>query len=107
MNLMDFVKKFEDFEIAERRCNDERYCELVFPATDRERWFGLFESVFGDPYKPAGTKPSKEVTELTKDYGYIRTNQVLFKKDFSEHTLMVMLLPWDAGDYITMKLISL
>lgn len=104
MTLLDIIKNFEKFIVTERRHIDEDYCEFVFPSQYQKDWQVACLEILGPAIKPAGEKPSLELTNLTSDLGYIRENQTLFKKTFEKFSIIAIFMPWDTENYVTLKL---
>ena len=104
MELIEIVKKLDRLNVSERRIIDDDYCEIVCPAEDIEALNNIFTDFLGPAEKPAGVEPSEDIKHATNDYGIIRVNQTLFLKNFGDYKVIAMFLPWDAGDYITVKI---
>ncbi|HNX91729.1 MAG TPA: hypothetical protein PKY78_09330 [Candidatus Omnitrophota bacterium] len=104
MKLVEILEKCNALGIAEKRNIAEDYCEIVFLAKEIDEWNTVFSGIFGPAVKPKGTKPTRQDSEITSEFGGIYTNQVLYKKGFDEGTVIAMFWPWQDGNYITLKI---
>jgi len=107
MTAQDFLEKCHHLTIYQKRDVDPDYAEVVFLTKDLSEWTAVFTDVFGEPLSPAGTPPTPEITQLTKDYGGISAAQTLYKKDFSGKIVLAMLWPWQDNAHTTLKIICL
>jgi len=105
MKIDDIVKKCAKLKVIENRAESDEYYEAVFFARDVEEWSKIIGEFLGAPIKPAGARPTREQTQVTKDIGGIRDNQTMFKKDFDGETFLAMFWPWSGNVYVTLKLI--
>ncbi len=88
--------------IDELRENTGDYLEFVIFSRDFDKWKELFDSIFGKPLKDKGVKPSGCNIKITRPYGGIRANQVLYEKD----GFILMVWPWQNGELETVKVIK-
>ncbi len=107
MNLNELKSLFKGLTISEDRVDEESYKEMVFLFSDLEKWNKVLTSALNPPVKPVGMKPDKEHVKATEEYGAIRENQTLYKKDFAGQVIIAMLWPWSDGAHITLKLAQL
>ena len=107
MNLKEIVSRFSGLHIEEIRSSSEDAQELVFTNERIEEWDKVFQEILGPAVKPKGTKPTKEDSQLTADYGGIFANQTLYRKEFGDETIVAMLWPWQDGVHITLKMVLL
>ena len=107
MTLKEIVAKCSGLDVHEERAAEEEYSEVVFFSKDTEAWVKVLAQDLGVPVKPAGTEPTQEHSKLTDEFGGIFANQVLFKKDFNDSTVLAMLWPWQDKTYTTLKLVLL
>ena len=105
MTFEDLIKRCRALEIAEERQLSEEYGEFVIYNEHITEWYKMFDEILGKPQKSLGAKPTKADLLLTEKYGGVYENQVLYKKDFNEGTLLAMLWPWGDGEHITLKII--
>ena len=105
MTLTEILEKYSDLSIEERRCISDDYVWLVFYNKEIEKWKKVFNNIFGLAIKPAGTAPTPEDMSLTKEYGGIRRNQTLFKKEFDDATVIAMFWPWQDNIRTTLKML--
>ena len=103
----DIIERFLKMDMYEKRSATDTYCELVFYNKDMGKWNIIFTGVFGQPVKPEGADPNKVDLALTKSYGGIFNNQILFKKDFDNFTTILMLWPWQDGAHTTLKMAAM
>ncbi|MFH1768886.1 MAG: hypothetical protein ABH858_06980 [Candidatus Omnitrophota bacterium] len=104
MSLQKIVEAVRTLIVHEERCVSEKYCEFVFENTEIDKLKEVFLPLLGPPEKPAGKDPLNEHLQLTKEYGGIRANQTLFKKDFDHCLVIAMLWPWQNNLYTTLKI---
>ena len=102
--LREIIERCSLLEVAERRHQDETYCELVFYNREIDAWHTVFSEALGPPVKPAGQEPTKEVLRLTQAYGGIRTRQTLFVREFEDVTVVAMFWPWEDDEHTTLKM---
>ncbi len=107
MTLKDITERFSNLSIYEQRDISDDYDELVFYTKEVDQWNKLFTDILGPPLKPAEAKPTKDDLRLTKYYGGIDRNQILFKKEFDDVTVMAMFWPWSDKEHTTLKIIFL
>ena len=104
MTLKEVVERCSALSIYEERFFTDEYCERVFYSKDTKEWDEMFISIFDQPIKPAGIKPTKENLLLTESYGGIYSNQTLYKKEFDDVTAIAMFWPWQDGLHTTLKI---
>lgn len=97
------MEKCKGLSVAKTRKNNEKYCELVFFDDDLDKWDEILASMLGPAEKPRFKKPSKDQQVLTKEFGGIRHNQTLYKKDIDGSTLVAMFWPWRDRTHTTLK----
>ncbi|MDD4954888.1 MAG: hypothetical protein PHP17_02480 [Candidatus Omnitrophica bacterium] len=107
MMLKDILSKISHINANEKRTISEEYSELVFLNKDIEELCKIFASIFGEPEKKQGEKPSKEILRLTKDYGGVWQDQTLFKKADTQNTVIAMLWPWQDNMHTTLKMAAI
>ena len=103
MELKEIIAKYKTLNIYEERFIADDYYEIVFYTKDNDQWFKLCTEILGPVAKPAGVAPSKEDVELTKKYGGVRDNQILFKKQVGDTICLAMFWPWQDEVRITLK----
>jgi len=79
--LKEIINKGQKLGIKEKRRFSDEYCELIVFSKELNEWINIFTEFLGPALKPAGVKPTLDDLALTKDYGGIYENQILFKKD--------------------------
>jgi hypothetical protein len=104
MIFKDILRKCVSLSVFEKRKVSPKYIEFVIFRKDLASWNSALSEFLGDPAKPAGSEPSEQDFALTKPYGGIRENQILFKKKTTEGCIIVMLWPWQDGLHITIKM---
>lgn len=107
MQIKEIVDKVRPLDICEEREYSEGYAELVFYKKDAPQWQEVFSGLLGSPAKPPAARPTGEDVRLTENYGGIRKNQTLYKKDFDGYSIIAMLWPWQDDTHITLKLACL
>lgn len=101
--LKEIIEKCCRMELFEKRTVTEDYCELVFHNKDMGELGNILTAILGPAVKPPKAKPSKEDLLVTKNYGSIKDNQTLFRKDCEGGVVMAMLWPWGDGAHTTLK----
>ncbi len=104
MTLNDILLKISHLNPAEKRTISETYSELVFLNKDIAELCKILTDIFGEPEKKQGAKPSKNILNLTKDYGGVWENQTLFMKNDAQNTIIAMLWPWQDNLHTTLKM---
>ncbi|MBF0384987.1 MAG: hypothetical protein HQL27_03860 [Candidatus Omnitrophica bacterium] len=104
MTLAEIKNSFGGLDVFEQRADTEDYKEIVFFAKDLDKWNNVLSKFFGSAVKPPKAKPEKDHIELARNFGGVRENQVLFKKDLPGQKLIALLWPWSDGERITLKL---
>ena len=104
MLLKEIVEKCSGLGIYEKRNITNDYVELVFYNKEQDEWNRIFTDILGSAIKPTGLEPTEDDLRLAKDYGGIRINQTLFKKEFDGVTIIAMFWPWQDGMHTTLKM---
>jgi hypothetical protein len=104
MKLQQIIEQCKKLDIVEERTAQEDYAEFVFRSKQVEQWIRILEELLGPPLKKAHVKPTRQMQDLTKEFGGIWDDQTLFKKDFEGFSVMAMFWPWQDGEHITFKL---
>ena len=104
MTLREIIEKCSTLSVHEERCITDEYGELVFYNREIDEWKKILADIFGPAIKPAGVKPTKHDLNLTNDYGGIRVDQTLFKKEFDDYTVIAMFWPWGNNTHTTLKM---
>lgn len=105
LTLKKIIKGCRELNIYEKRLITDKKGELVFYSKDIMEWNKLLIDMLGPAAKPEGVRPTKDNKMLTKEHGGIRSNQTLFKKDYSDRIIIAMLWPWQRAEYTTLKII--
>lgn len=104
MKIEEILRVLNSMEVFEKRTAEQKYYELVFYTRDLKKWMDVLTTYFGKPVKPSGVKPDKEHLDVTKNFGWIFDNQVLFKTTDDKTVRIAMLWPWEDGEHITLKI---
>ncbi|HLF17290.1 MAG TPA: hypothetical protein VI749_00140 [Candidatus Omnitrophota bacterium] len=104
MDLAKIMGKCSTLTVFEQRSSTANYNELVFSYRDLQAWQKILEQELGPAVKPAGEKPSPEDQKIAESFGGIYANQMLFRKDTSEGTVIAMFWPWSDEEHVTLKL---
>ena len=75
-----------------------------FTARKRMNGAQVFKNILGPAVKPAGVKPTENDLQLTRDYGGIWINQILFKKEIGNVTFIAMFWPWQDDIHTTLRM---
>lgn len=102
--LKEIIEKCGMLSVCEQRCITDEYTELVFFNKELDKWNKIFVDIFGQAIKPTGVKPTEDNLRLTKDYGGIHDNQILFEKKFDDVTVIAMFWPWQDNIHTTLKM---
>ena len=105
MTLKKIIEKCSILSVHDKRIISDEYNELVFYNKEIDKWNKIFADVLGPAIKPAGVEPTEDDLQLTKDYGGIYNNQTLFRKEFDDVTVIVMLWPWEDDIHTTLKMV--
>jgi hypothetical protein len=105
VSLETLLEKAHDLKIVETRCSTHEYVEIVIDNDEIYRWEEILRSQLGEPVSPSGSKPAKEHLRLTDEYGGIRNDQVLYKYDNDDGSIIIaMLWPWGNNLFTTLKM---
>ncbi|MBW1859412.1 MAG: hypothetical protein JRI70_04880 [Deltaproteobacteria bacterium] len=104
MTLKEIIERCSMLRVQERRHQDETYGELVFYNEEVDEWHRIFSELLGPAVKPAEMKPTKDMLQLTEDYGGIQTGQTLFMREFDDLTVIAMFWPWQDDTHTTLKI---
>ena len=85
MTLEKIIEKCRESRIIQERCRDDSYFEFVVLFRDLEEWNSIFTQFFGPPCKAAGREPEKESLDLTRNFGSLRPEQILYKKELEKY----------------------
>lgn len=99
-------EKFKQLKIDETREVSDDYLELVFYSDDLAMWHEVLKDAFGQPHKPVGEKPTKEISKITKQFGGVFGNQTFYMKKDGGQNIGAMLWPWQDDEHITLKVFS-
>ena len=103
MSLKNILEKCKQLEIYEERSIADDYLELVFYNKDLTAWNKLISESLEAPIKPQGIEPNQEHLQLTENFGSIRQDQTLFKKQLDQGYILAMFWPWQDGVHTTFK----
>ena len=103
--LVDIVKKCQGFQVHEERHLSYERIELIIFRKDMEKWVDVFNQELGNAIKAEGQKPKDEHAVITKEFGGINEFQTLYKKNFSDKSVIVMLWPWGDEEHVTLHMI--
>src|SRR6185503_2297977 len=100
-NLKEELKKIK---FQETRLDSEDSLEFVVNVSGLNQVETVLKKFFGDPVKPAGDSPTKEVWDLSESLGGVRDNQTLYyiKQPNSEYCAMIW--PWSSRISVTIKI---
>jgi len=101
--LKSIIERCSQMNVFEKRNITGEYLEMVFYAKDKGEWEKIFVEILGGAVKPPSSKPTAEDAALTKNYGGIKTDQTLFKKEAEGVIVIAMFWPWQDGDHVTLK----
>lgn len=104
MTLKEIVERCSGLGVYEQRSITDEYGELVFYNKEIDQWNMVFSDILGPAVKPQGAKPTKDDLRLTKNYGGIRAEQTLFKKEIDGFPVIAMFWPWQDEVHTTLKL---
>jgi len=103
MTLQELSRKWEQLKICEQRADREDYLELVFFSEDAGQWIELLSACLGPARKDSGAEPAEDHLSLAKPFGGIYEDQVLFFQEFTGHSVLAMLWPWQDDAHTTLK----
>ena len=107
ITLNEIIERCSGLNVVTKRELTDEYGELVFSSKDIDKWRKILTDILGPAVKPEGVKPAKENKKITSDYGGIRRDQTLFRKEFDSVVIIAMFWPWSDGESVTLKLACL
>lgn len=105
MTLKEIADKFRALKVSEIRKQTDDYLEYVMFTKDIQQWENVMTGILGAPVKRAGEMPSMKDMGLCSRYGSILKEQVLFRKEFGDLTIIAMFWPWKNNQYTTLKVV--
>jgi hypothetical protein len=106
INPKKIIESSKGGPLAENRHVDETYAEVVIVEKDLLHWNRHLESFLGPAIKPAGRKPTRDENTLAQEYGGIRLDQTLFRKQVEGVIITAVMWPWQGGGKITLKIFA-
>ena len=106
ITLNEILERCKGLNIDTTREFTDEYGELVFSSKDIKQWSKILTDILGPAVKPEGAKLVKEDKKITNNYGGIRREQTLFRKEFGGIVIIAMFWPWSDGESVTLKLAS-
>lgn len=103
--ISEIIAEFPKIKIYESRTVTDKRGEVVFFSADTPTWIEILTAHFGPPAKPAGKAPSENDLLVTADFGSINKNQILFRQDYGDSTMIAMFWPWQDNLHTTLKII--
>jgi hypothetical protein len=107
MSLKGILEEFSMLSVYEVRRATDEYVEIVFYNKKRNEIDHVLQRTLGPPRKPAGSEPSRDDLNLTREYGGIWLNQTLFVKASEGCAVMAMYWPWEDEVHTTLKMACL
>lgn len=107
ITLKEIIERCSGLNIEDKRKLTDEYGEFVFSSKDIEQWSEILTDILGPAVKPEGGKPAKEDKKITDDYGGVRRDQTLFRKEFDGFVIIAMFWPWSDEESITLKLVKI
>lgn len=104
MMLKEIADKCRALKVYEIRKQTDDYLEYVIFTKDIKEWEGVMSGILGEAVKKAGEMPSMKDMGLCNRYGSILKEQVLFRKEFLDLTVIAMFWPWKNNQYTTLKM---
>jgi hypothetical protein len=104
MLIKEIVEKIGMSNVYEVRRITDTYGELIFYSKKTDEWSKAFTNILGPAVKPAGVKPTENDLQLTRDYGGIWINQILFRKEIGNVKFIAMFWPWQDNIHTTLKM---
>ena len=104
MLIKEIVDKIGMSNVYEVRRLTDKYGELIFCSKKTDEWSKVFTNILGPAVKPAGVNPTENDLQLTRDYGGIWINQILFKKEIRNVKFIAMFWPWQDDIHTTLKM---
>ena len=105
MEIKEIIDKCSQFEIYEQRILRDDYAEIVMYTSEIFKWSAVFNDLLGEPISHAGIKPTADDLALTSEFGGIFDEQTLYKKDFTDSSIIAMFWPWQDGKRVTIKVV--
>lgn len=106
MNFKEICSEFKKVKYSQLKSEDDVHASIVYESKYDPDYENLAEKIFGFPISVPGDKPLKEDRKLLeKDFGFtVEVKDTIFKDDFDGKTIYAVFIPWDTGEYITLKL---
>jgi hypothetical protein len=105
MQYHQLIEKIKEKRTEEIRSDTSDYFECVIRTSNLNRLAPDFESCFGTPRKPCGSRPDRSVARYSEPYGGIRKGQTLYYAEEKGEAVMLLIWPWNNGDLSTVKII--
>ena len=102
--LKEIIEKCNALNVNEKRATSDTYCEFVIATKEINEWGTMLTGILGPATKLVNVEPTEEDTRITKEYGGIFDNQILFNKKFEDGTIIAMFWPWQDGAHTTVKI---
>jgi len=103
--LVDLVKGCQGFKVHEERHISYERIELIIYRKDMENWVASFTKELGPAIKPEGQKPDENHLKITESFGGINEFQTLFRKEFEDKEVLIMMWPWGDEEHVTLHMI--
>lgn len=100
----ELISQVRRLPLEDRRQDAPDYFEAVVATGSVPELSRMLEGFFGQPFKVAGQKPSRESDLHSGRYGGVLQNQVLYYKEREGLSNCAMLWPWGDGRQVTVKI---
>ena len=88
MTLQSIFEKLSTLNISQEREKADEYVEVVFFTADTHQWNESLAGLLGPAAKPFGTDPTSADLSVTEEFGGVRAEQLLFKKECDDYFYM-------------------
>ena len=104
ITVKEIADRFGALKAHEVRKQTDDYLEYVVFTKDIRQWETAVAGILGSPVKKSGDMPSMKDMGLCHRYGSILKDQILFRREFGERTVIAMFWPWKNNQYTTLKI---
>ena len=105
-SMEELMRTAKRIGAEETRRESEDYLELVMNREKLDTLEQALQHYFGEPFKPAGVRPSDVCEKVSGSYGGITTDQTLYFTERENVPNAAMIWPWADGKRLTVKIIQ-
>jgi len=106
MEFKEVRRKLEGVTFDAVRADKDNFFEAVVVNNELGNLIASLDNIFGPPVWPSKNQLSSRVQEMVKDFGGIRSGQILYSSEEGNVTIIAMIWPWQDHYHITIKIIQ-